>query len=128
MINPLVEYESLKAINDMVGGKLCSIDNAQDENFVVIANKLAQYRFKLADAECCFRFGKEEEDISGYYLKQGTAFKGGKLDHIQYNQSEDARLARWFTADGQYVFIYANKEIKDKDFKKMIEGLYESTR
>ena len=113
MPNPMVEYGSLDEINDLVGSRLVhpAVMGVSDEKFFVIDCgdfQLADYRFTVNGVEYTFRSAPVTQDISGYYVGEGTAFADGAHDGIEYAEADGAQLARWFTIDGQYVLSAKN--------------------
>ena len=118
MPNPMTEYASLDEINDIVGSKLVhpGVMGVSDEKFFVIDcgdYQLADYRFAVGGADYTFRSAPVTQDISGYYVGEGTAFADGAHDGIEYAEADGAQLARWFTIDGQYVL--SAKDMADAD-------------
>ena len=118
MPNPMTEYASLDEINDIVGSRLAhpAVMGVSHEEFFVIDcgdYMLADYRFTVGGVNYSFRCAPVTQDISGYYVGEGTAFADGARDGIEYAEADGAQLARWFTIDGQYVL--SAKDIADAD-------------
>ena len=118
MPNPMTEYASLDEINNIVGSKLVhpAVMGVSDEKFFVIDcgdYQLADYRFTVGGVEYMFRSAPVTQDISGYYVGEGTAFADGARDGIEYAEADGAQLARWFTMDGQYALTA--KDMADAD-------------
>ena len=118
MPNPMVEYDSLDEINDIVGSRLVhpGVMGVSSERFFVTDCgdfQLADYRFTVNGVEYTFRSAPVTQDISGYYVGEGTAFADGAHDGIEYAEADGAQLARWFTIDGQYVL--SAKDMADAD-------------
>ena len=142
MPNPMTEYASLDEINNIVGSKLVhpAVMGVSDEKFFVIDcgdYQLADYRFTVGGVEYMFRSAPVTQDISGYYVGEGTAFADGARDGIEYAEADGAQLARWFTMDGQYVltardmadadtFTLAAEELCTMTVPGMSEAEYET--
>ena len=142
MPNPMVEYGSLDEINDLVGSRLVhpAVMGVSDEKFFVTDCgdfQLADYRFTVNGVEYTFRSAPVTQDISGYYVGEGTAFADGAHDGIEYAEADGAQLARWFTIDGQYVlsaknmadadtFALVAEELSAMTFPGMSETEYET--
>ena len=141
MPNPMTEYASLDEINDIVGSKLVhpGVMGVSDEKFFVIDcgdYQIADYRFTVGGGEYTFRSAPVTQDVSGYYVGEGTAFTDGAKDGIEYAEADEVQLARWFTIDGQYVlsaknveadtFTLAAEELCAMTFPGMSEAEYEA--
>lgn len=118
VVNPMVEHASLDEINELVGSKLVhpAVMGVSDEKFFTIDCgdfRIAEYHFTVGGTEYTFRCAPVTQDISGYYVGDSTAFDDGAHDGIEYAETDSAKLARWFTMDGQYVF--AAKDMTDAD-------------
>lgn len=116
--NPVTEVESLEALNEMTGAKFVTPGVMGVTNvFYSIIDcgdyKIASYKYTVNDKVCEIRFSDYmQEDISGYYLEDGTAFAASEGDDEIIK--DGVGLARWFTVDGQYVYIVESEGI-DKE-------------
>lgn len=122
LANPMTAYDSLEEINEIVGSKLCSpaVMGVGDKAYFVYNlgdYQMAEYQFTVAGLKYNFRSAPVvDKDISGLHVNGGTAFQGqGASEEIQYAESADAKAARWFTIDGQYVLAAADEGKMDKD-------------
>lgn len=108
MPNPMVEYESLDAINKKVGCNLIQpgVMGITDEKYYVIADTLAQYNFSLNGYDFTFRASKDmNEDISGVYVGNGTLFSLFDSKDPVNITGEGVKGYRFFTDDTQYTII-----------------------
>ncbi len=142
MPNPMTEYASLDEINDIAGSRLVHpavMGVTHEEYFVIDCTdyKIADYRFTAAGTDYTFRCAPVTQDISGYYVGEGTAFADGARDGIEYAEGDGTQLARWFTMDGQYVltakdmadadtFVLVAEELCAMTFPGMSEAEYEA--
>ena len=132
MPNPLTEYESLAEINEIVGGNLVSpaVMGVSDKAYIVYDcgdYKIAEYKFEVAGYEYNFRCAVTDMDISGLYLnngEDGTAFKDGKCDTVQFNSDDEFKCARYFDGDMQYVLSMNDKgEMDQETFESIADEL-----
>ena len=64
--NPIKEAESADAFEEL-GITLTTPLNAENMEYSIISDKIAQINFKYEEHEYCLRASKEEEDIAGLY-------------------------------------------------------------
>lgn len=128
MPNPMVAIDSLEALNEVFGCAMITPTVAEitDEEFYSIDGdpQLAQYNFKANGYDCTLRFAVAgmDTDISGYYKEDGTTvFQNSDSDVSSY-ENDEAKLIRWFTIDGQYVFCMVdNGEVEYADFDAIVK-------
>lgn len=126
--NPMTEVESLEALNAAAGTQLCKapVMGVTEESFCTIAVTpvLAQYRFSINGIPYCFRaVNGSTDDISGYYVGEGTAFENGKNEGVIYASAETTKLARWFVGDVQYVLSATSDTMDDILFASIAEEI-----
>ena len=95
--NPMVEYASLDEINEKAGTAIALPEGTavEDEQFFVISENLAEYRFTLDGIEYTVRGAAEDgTDISGLYTENGTAFEN------------DPTLPNSYTGDGVCAYTF----------------------
>lgn len=114
--SPLTEYESLDALNAVLGTKLCQpgVMGVTDQAYQTITcddYTIAEYRFAVNGYDCDFRCAGVTTDISGIWGEDGTIFDhefpGGE---IEYAYTDEFKAARWFNIDGQYCFALNDAE------------------
>lgn len=129
MPNPMTEYNSLDEINEAVGGELAhpAVMGVSDESYFIIDcgnYKIAEYNFNVAGYDYCYRCAEVDEDISGVYMGgDGTAFKDGKCDGIQFNSDDEYKCARWFDGDMQYVLSVSAPDMEQETFESIADEL-----
>ena len=111
----VTEYDSLAELAEAADCAMITPADVElaDEKFVIIEGEpqIAEYSFTVDGAECLLRFAKVdmdtdvETDISGIDNGEGkTLFEGSdEIDH--YIENDDLKAQRWFTLDGEYVFV-----------------------
>lgn len=121
--SPITELSSLEELESKTGGHFSTpgVMGVTDEAYLLINcgdYTIGSYKYTVNDKKCEIRFSDNlKDDISGYYLENGTAFESsvGEDEVI----TDEAALARWFTVDGQYVYILEAESI-DKDLFESI--------
>ena len=115
--NPITEYDSLEAINEIVGGKLTTpgVMGVTEEYFLVIDTNeglIEEYKFTLNGNMVSLRFSPMvDRDICGIWVTGGTAFEGLPVDDtVDLLDAGEYKTARWFTADGQYTAVFGDAE------------------
>ncbi|MCR5150896.1 MAG: hypothetical protein K6B52_06695 [Clostridiales bacterium] len=131
IVNPVTEYFSLEELNAACGAKLSKLAETEvtNESFSTIDGDgiLGEYKFNIGENEICVRFAANfDNDISGVYVDGASAFKE------KYNEetvaTDEYRLSRWITVDGQYVVI-APIAFDEKEFDSVVKEFRErSTR
>ena len=113
LANPMTEVESLEALNAEFDCVMITptVVSVSDEQFFKVAAdpEFAQYNFKANGVDCTLRFAVAgmDTDISGYWKSDDsgeTVFANSDSD-TSYYECDEAKLARWFTIDGQYCFM-----------------------
>ena len=102
--NPVVEYDSLEAINEAAGVNLMrpSVMGVSEERFSVINNTIAQYICNINGMEWTFRGAcVTEEDISGIYDERNV-FTPNEDSGLYANEFY---LDRFFDGDRQYTIV-----------------------
>ena len=129
--SPLTEYESLDALNAVLGTRLCSpgVMGVTDHVYQTIDcddYMIAEYRFAVNGYDCVFRCAGVTTDISGIWSQDGTIFDhefpGGE---IEYAYTDEIKAARWFNTDGQYCFALTDAEgnMESETFEGIAEEL-----
>ena len=119
MASPMVEYESLKALNEHYGFKLAhpGVMGVSDESFNAIVSEsleLAQYKFTVAGTEYCYRAAATTDDISGIHVEGGTLFSDAEGEATA--EKDGFYGSRWFTLDGQYCLTAAAENLEFDTF------------
>lgn len=128
MANPVTEVESLEKLMEMTGAKFSTpgVMGVSDEAYTITDCgdfKIAAYKYTVNDKKIEIRFcDNMTDDISGYYVDGDTAFAGVEGDAEKV--MENAALARWYTVDGQYVFIIEAEGLS----KELFEDLAQEAR
>lgn len=102
--NPMVEYESLKEINEKIGVNLIrpGVMGIDNEKFYIINGEIAQYDFELNGKKWTFRGANIfDEDISGVY-DIDNVFVAGQGATLYTNSYY---LERFFDGDKQYTIL-----------------------
>jgi len=127
--SPMVEYESLEAMNDAYGFNMKKppVMGVSDESFAAIEVEgqapIAQYKFSVNGTEYTMRASANLGDISGVYSGKSTLFAdladgdGGVVSTDEY------RGARWYTIDGQYCLVTGAKDVDADKFAAVFEEL-----
>ena len=108
--NPMAGIASMEELSKQANCALIRPAGAEidDEAFFIIAGEpqIAEYDFTADGKSCTLRFADVgiETDISGVYHDGDTLFAGSTAETHSY-QTDDVIAMRWFTVDGQYVFI-----------------------
>ncbi len=127
-----VEYDSLDELNAAIGMKLCTpgVMGVTDEFYGLISETIADYKFTVNGIECSFRATPAfDTDPSGVWVGETTAFDGKTpSDTVEYVSTEDCKLARWATIDGQYVFNMQDPKMEDSTFESIVEELKAMTQ
>ena len=127
-VNPMVSYDSLEEINEIVGTKLmhAPVMGVSDEKFFVINAEIAEYNFTVNGNNYCFRGAKDlASDISGVYIDGKPAFEGST---INYDYASDAtnKVCRFLVGDTQYTFaINDNGAMDDDTFVSIANEFYD---
>lgn len=127
IVNPIVEYDSLEAINAELGVNLCTagVMGVTDESYAIIncgSYKIAQYKFCVNGYSYCFRAASTTEDISGIYGAEDTIFADKTENTDETVILDDTKAARWFTIDGQYVLsIIDEGTMSEETFAGVVE-------
>ena len=126
LVNPMVEYGSLEELNERTGAKFYRTGDADvtDEQYFIIGDEIADYRFTVAGVSYVWRFSQQTEmDISGVYTVGGTAF-AEQLDQTELTFAEgDELAARWRNAEGQYTLSVEGGEMDAEAFRLIAEEL-----
>lgn len=125
--NPMTSRKSLEEVNEITHGHIPSpaVMGVTQEGFYTIETKegiIGEYDFVLNDMGYTIRFSDTitKADISGVYINGKPAFAE---DYNDVRASgEGYKLARWFTVDGQYVFM-APDTVSDELFDSMLNEL-----
>lgn len=133
--NPMVEYESLEEVNEILGGYMCkpAAMGVTDEMFWTIdageQGMLGQYCYELNGIGYTMRFSPNQTgDITGVYTNAGnTVYGEPNGDVIEYAHESGTLFARWFTIDGQYVFEAPSNEFTTEIFEGAAEEMYQMT-
>ncbi len=133
--NPMVEYESLEEVNEILGGYMCkpAAMGVTDEMFWTIdageQGMLGQYCYELNGIGYTMRFSPNQTgDITGVYTNAGnTVYGEPNGDIIEYAHESGTLFARWFTIDGQYVFEAPSNEFTTEIFEGAAEEMYQMT-
>ena len=119
VVNPWKEYDSLEEINEVTHGNLCSpaAMGAEGTYYAVMNDgEMAEYRFTMNGMDYCFRFAPAmTEDISGVYVGEGTAFPDEYGGDVDVASTDNMKLARWMTIDGQYVLMVTDDGAMEND-------------
>lgn len=134
IVNPVSERTSLKELNEELGGKLVSpaAMGVSDEAYTITdckEYKIAEYSFKLNGYDYSLRFSPVmDKDISGLYIKNGTAFENAAAEAIQKCTTDEFKAARWLTIDGQYVLsIMDSGRLDDETFDIVVDDFFTRT-
>lgn len=129
VVNPMTELGSLEELNEKFGCAMISpsVMGVSDEHFFSVdANpEYAEYQFTVNGLPYTYRFAVAgmDVDISGYYVpdREGTVFQNSDAE-MSYFEGDEAKLARWFTIDGQYVLMVKdNGELDYNTFNGIVE-------
>ena len=133
MPNPVTELVSLAELEEATGMQFVrpAVMGCEDVSFCSIDCGdyiLGDYDFTVNGIEYTLRASTyTDEDISGCYVEDGTAFEGN-TDEIAYYSDDEAKLARWYNMDGQYVlYVYDNGEMDDETFKGIVDEMVSMT-
>ena len=108
--NPITGVDSMEALIKQANCALIRPEGAKIENevFCIIEGnpQIAEYDFTADGKACKLRFANVgiNTDICGVYLDGNTLFADSDAE-THYSQTDDVIAQRWFTVDGQYVFI-----------------------
>ena len=108
--NPMAGIVSMEELSEQAKCALIRPVGAEikDEAFSLIAGEpqIAEYDFTADGKSCTLRFADVgiETDISGIYHDGDTLYAGDTAED-SYHQTDEVIAHRWFTVDGQYVFI-----------------------
>lgn len=123
--NPMTEVESLEKLGEKANFAVVKPEgvNLTDEAFYLITGEpeIAEYSFKVDGIDCFLRFAKADikTDISGIYVEGGTLYKDSDSEST-YIENDDLTAWRWFTVDGQYVFVAKDAgKMEYSDFDKI---------
>ncbi len=122
MPNPMTEVESLEALNEMYGCAMISpsVMGVSDEKYFSVDSDpdFAEYQFTVNGLPYTYRFAVAgmDVDISGYWRSDNseTVFQSSDAE-MSYYEGDEAKLARWFTIDGQYVLMVKDNGELDYD-------------
>lgn len=126
MQNPMKAVDSLEALNALVHGNLTHppVMGVTDESFYTIDNGdalIGEYNFSVNGVVCTMRFvDNTTEDISGIYKDGKPLFATSEDTHAV---TEEYTVERWFTIDGQYVFMAKNAGLPEGWFENAVEEL-----
>lgn len=127
-VNPMVSYDSLEEINEIVGTKLmhAPVMGVKDEKFFVINGEIAEYDFTVNGNSYCFRGAKDlTNDISGVYIDGKPAFEGSTNDY-DYVSDGANKACRFLVGDIQYTFtINDNGTMDDDTFVSIANEFYD---
>lgn len=123
--NAKTEYYTLQEINDEVGGKLIhpAVMGVTREQFFVSdmgKYKIAEYDFLINGMPYEFRFSPVSLDISQMDNEGKPVFSNEAKADIEFKTTDKAKLARWFTADGQYVLTALDDGALEEETFEMI--------
>lgn len=128
MANPMVEKDSLKGLNEVLGTDIKAYDKVDEDSesyFYIdgVEMQISQYTFNANEVKYTLRAAKTESDISGVYL---TDFQDGTMGdtisekEVMPTETADGYLwARWYDGDIQY-FLEAS-DVTLEDFTKVYE-------
>ncbi len=129
VVNPLTEYDSLEALNAVSSTRLVKpgIMGITDEQFNLIdcdEYTISEYTFNLNGINYILRGAPVTEDISGVYLNGKSAFDDNTDGSQEFIYDDEMKLARWFCAEGQYVFSSLDNGKLDNDtFSSMVSEI-----
>jgi len=131
--NPIVEYDSLEALNEKYGIRLChpGVMGVTDEKFCAITGPtydIAQYTFSLNGLEYTFRCASTLEDISGIYVDGGLIFNGTDTNDAIVCKG-GYKAAKWFDINGQYCLTVKDEKnvLTEEGFANIAEEMKEMT-
>lgn len=108
--NPMTGVDSMAELCEQADCALIRPEGAEitDEMFYMIAGdpQIAEYDFTADGKSCTLRFANVGigTDICGIYHDGDTLFAHSEAE-TNYFQTDEVIAQRWFTVDGQYVFI-----------------------
>jgi len=128
--NLSIDYTSLDELNAALGSKLCHPQNASigEEAYQLVNENgvdIAQYYFVADDIPCGLRFSSDlKTDISGATTEDGKSLFDG-VEGEATTEYEGCKVARFFTADGQYVLVVATTD--ETIFQTTLEDIKRQT-
>ena len=132
--NPIVTYTSLDELNEVCGLKLSrpAVMGVSDEVFQTLpyeGSVIAEYRFTVNGTPYILRGSAVVTgDISGVYTGGATAFSGYPDFEEAVAETDELKLARWYTVDGQYVLMIEDKGSMDsKTFEAIAKEMHTLT-
>lgn len=127
-VNPMVSYDSLEEINEIVKTKLihAPVMGVSDEKFYVINGEIAEYDFTVNGNNYCFRGAKDlTSDISGIYIDGKPAFEGSTINY-DYASDGASKVSRFLVDDTQYTLsINDNGAMDDETFVSISGEFYD---
>lgn len=123
---------SLEALQNQTGAKFTTpgVMGVSNQSYTISdygTYKVAAYKYTVGDKKCQVLFSSNlKEDISNYIIDGQTAFasSSGEDEIIKTNVA----LARWFTTDGQYVFIYEANSVDKSLYREAVNDAKEASR
>ena len=123
--NPNVPYESLQEINDLCGTVITAVEEAKEESYIVIDQKLAQYSFYLEDGQVTIRATRDlsMQDISGIY-DDGPIFDTTQKESGFY-EGEEYAAQIFRIGDVQYsLAIQTGDPVLREQFRELCDQEY----
>lgn len=113
--NPIVEYDNLEEVNQLIGCNIKEYSEASSPHYSIISGEMAQYDF---DDKYTVRAMKFDKDISGVYVGNTLVSELCEENEI-YSIDDNTFYVYWFVDDMQYG-IYG-KDVDLKQFTDMYE-------
>lgn len=96
--NPIVEYDSLEEVNQLIGCNIKGYPDALLQRYSIISGEMAQYDF---DDKYTVRAMKSDKDISGIYVNGALVSELCEENNI-YSIDDNTFYVYWFVGDMQY--------------------------
>lgn len=98
IVNPIVEYNTLEEVNQLIGCYINEYPNAVLQRYSIISGEMAQYDF---DDKYTVRAMKSDKDISGIYVNGTLASELCEENNI-YSIDDNTFYVYWFVGGIQY--------------------------
>ncbi len=131
--NPMIAMASLEEVNEEAQVNLClpPVMGVTDQSYTLLKGvpAIGELRYVLGGYSYTFRACRgTENDISGVWLEQGTAFPDHAGEGIAFARTEEVKLARWFHAPVQYVLMVEDKgELDENAFAVIAQEMADRT-
>lgn len=124
--NPILERESLDAVNEATGAAMKRPDGltVEEESYSTIESGevvLGQYSFTYNGVQYTLRAAKTQEDISGVWQDSQTLGDAADGEATAMETEDGGLWSRWFDGDVQYS-LYAQGAAAD-DFTAVYDAL-----